>query len=318
MNPTVSIIVPVYNCEPWLGECIDSLLSQSYRDFELLLVDNNSTDRSPDIMRSYEDERVRILACAEQGVSSARNAGLLEAKGTYIYFIDGDDVLFPGALERMVTAAIQHNADVVVHNMQRSGNGYDCPFDPVGRDVCARGEDIPHLVEEKFHTFAMHHACKLYRLALLLENDIKYEPGLSPGEDLIVNLAVYERSNCVYYIGEPLYDYRMRPGGLNTKHRDNLIDIKLRLQQETSRYFLAHGLDDTGARQVAFVDILSYLLNEREQSGIKRVLNLESNAYALTKRTFWGLSLKHKLMFVLIKLRLSIPIMWAVKYMRNS
>ena len=94
-KPLLSIIVPVYNVEKYLRECIRSIQMQSFRNYEVILVNDGSTDRSPEICEAYagEDRRVRIIHSANMGVSSARNIGLDAAKGDYIYFIDSDDVL---------------------------------------------------------------------------------------------------------------------------------------------------------------------------------------------------------------------------------
>ena len=107
MDPIVSIIVPVYNAEETLRRCIESVLNQGFTDFELLLVDDGSTDSSAGICREYEngDRRVRVIRKENTGVSDTRNLGLSEARGTFVQFLDSDDWITPDATSLMVRAA---------------------------------------------------------------------------------------------------------------------------------------------------------------------------------------------------------------------
>ena len=110
MKPTVSIIVPVYNAEKFLNRCVDSILGQEYRDFELILVDDGSRDMSGSICDAYAktDERVVVIHKENSGVSDTRNQGIERAKGTYLQFVDSDDWLTPDATKLMVRAAEEH------------------------------------------------------------------------------------------------------------------------------------------------------------------------------------------------------------------
>lgn len=109
----ISIIVPVYNTEKYLIECIDSILSQTYTDFEVLLVDDGSTDLSGKICDEYaqEDKRIRVFHKDNRGVSSARNVGLENAKGEWVCFVDSDDTIAEIFLETLLKAAVENNAD---------------------------------------------------------------------------------------------------------------------------------------------------------------------------------------------------------------
>ena len=102
-KPKISVIIPVYNVEKWLNKCVDSILSQSYENFEVILVNDGSTDKSGDICDKYlkEDNRVKVFDILNSGQSVARNIGLKEAKGDYILFIDSDDYIEKNTLKRM-------------------------------------------------------------------------------------------------------------------------------------------------------------------------------------------------------------------------
>ena len=110
--PHFSIITPLFNKQTYIGETIRSVLAQTLPDWEMIVVDNGSTDNGPEIVRQFSDSRIRQLSCAKKGVSSARNAGLQEAKGEWLVFLDADDLLDPDYLQLQLKSAV--NADLVV------------------------------------------------------------------------------------------------------------------------------------------------------------------------------------------------------------
>ena len=114
MRHNLSIIVPVFNVRNYLSDCIDSIISQSYSDFECILIDDGSTDGSGAICDEYakKDSRIRVFHKENGGVSSARNIGLDNASGEWIYFVDSDDQILPGGLQTMVDW-ISDNVDIV-------------------------------------------------------------------------------------------------------------------------------------------------------------------------------------------------------------
>lgn len=114
-NPKVTVIVPIYKVEQYIQKCVDSILGQTYRNLEVILVDDDSPDRCPEICDAYkaQDSRIVVVHKPNGGLSDARNAGLDVATGDYITFIDGDDYYAPNAIEKLVEAAIDSNADIV-------------------------------------------------------------------------------------------------------------------------------------------------------------------------------------------------------------
>jgi glycosyltransferase involved in cell wall biosynthesis len=117
VSPRVSVIVCVYNCERYLAEALDSVFAQTFRDFELIVVDDGSTDRTPEIVASY-GARLRAIHQRNGGVSAARNAGLRAARGEWIAFLDADDIWLPVKLERQLAAAAEHpEAGIIVADM---------------------------------------------------------------------------------------------------------------------------------------------------------------------------------------------------------
>lgn len=121
MKPSVSVIVPVYNVEPYLRRCLDSILAQTFQDFELIIVDDGSTDGCGAICDEYasSDARVRVIHKKNAGVSTARNTGLDAAIGQYVYFCDSDDSILPETLQSTVMLAEENSADAVSFNFSR-------------------------------------------------------------------------------------------------------------------------------------------------------------------------------------------------------
>ena len=111
----ISVIVPVYNVEKYLSECLNSILAQTFNDFEVICVNDGSTDRSSEILLQYakKDKRIKVITQKNQGLSMARNNGLKEAGGEYVYFVDSDDAIHPKCLETAYTLAEKQQADLV-------------------------------------------------------------------------------------------------------------------------------------------------------------------------------------------------------------
>ena len=115
-SPLVSIIVPVYNCAPYIERCITSLINQTYKNIEIIVIDDGSTDRSSILLASFNDifPQIKLITQTNQGVCIARNNGIAQATGDYLLFVDGDDYVDPDYIEEMVTQATKNNSDLVI------------------------------------------------------------------------------------------------------------------------------------------------------------------------------------------------------------
>ncbi len=220
----ISVIVPVYNVKPYLKKCLDSILRQSYRDLEILVIDDGSTDGSQDICDDFgkTDERIRVFHTENRGLSCARNLGLEHAKGDWIGFIDSDDWIEPDMFERLIQSASDHCADI-------SCCGYD-------REYIDRSE--PHLLtsEERCYednemiaaamegsVFGHYAWNKIYKRELFSE-DCKFPPSML-FEDIATVWKLIVKCRRVVCIPDKLYHYLIRKDSLgNTKTMKNLAD----------------------------------------------------------------------------------------------
>lgn len=209
-KPLVSLIVPVYNAGSFLTECLDSIASQTFTDFEAILVDDGSSDHSVPIMEDFckKDSRFRLVKLPHGGVSKARNTGMDMAEGQLLGFVDADDCLHPRALESMTRTLRESCAQVCVAAMSK-GESYS-PWKITGR---------PPMVMD-YHT-AMTKA--LYQKVILnapwgmlmerrlLKDDVRFREGIRY-EDLDAFYRFYEGAEKIAYLPEKLYFYRQSAG----------------------------------------------------------------------------------------------------------
>ena len=179
----VSVIVPVYQVEAYLSACLDSILAQTFTDFELILVNDGTKDNCPQIMAAYaeKDERIRQIHKQNGGLSSARNAGLDIAKGKYIAFVDSDDTIEPTLLEDAVKAAEETDADQVLFNYRMvDANGVHNPYLDIADEVI----DLNKLgLANYFYQYWMPYKhgqeawTKLYRREIIEAHGLRYAPN---------------------------------------------------------------------------------------------------------------------------------------------
>lgn len=214
--PKISIIVPVYNVEAYLHKCINSILAQTFEDFELILIDDKSPDSSGEICDKYaeRDSRIRVIhKLKNQGVSSARNEGLDEAQGEYITFIDSDDWVEPVYLEHLYHLAVENGADMTSCMYE-----YDGDLNSLNRtaDVC-EGEvrqKTTIITDEDFIWGKWYSSveawCKLYSRVLIEDNGIRFDMSFNNGEDtLFYANAMLCSKKCVAST-QVLYHYYQR------------------------------------------------------------------------------------------------------------
>lgn len=222
----VSIIVPVYNCEPYIEKCVNSILAQTEPDFQLILVDDGSKDGSGRICDDYAaiDKRVLVIHQENAGVSAARNAGLEAATGEYIGFVDADDFILPNMLEvllRHIDAANICMFDLIT--IWDSGKNEPDTIDLLGKSQTLRKSDFsPHLLRMMAGS-----ACRcLYRAELL--SDIRFPAGLKLSEDRLFNLQAMGKADSVCYLKEGLYYRYMRQGSACNSYHPDLFEQYLK------------------------------------------------------------------------------------------
>ena len=210
--PTVSVIVPVYKVEKYLHRCVDSILAQTFTDFELLLVDDGSPDKCGTICDEYAamDARVRVFHQKNQGVSVARNRALESAVGEFITFIDSDDWLAENYLQALYTNLMESDADICVSAIQRiTEEGELLPRKEADRTVYYGREIIEHFGREDGDVFRCP-LSKLVRAAICKQ--VPFPKGRVFAEDFAVIYQWYGLAEKAVEIGDPIYYYLERTG----------------------------------------------------------------------------------------------------------
>ncbi|MCR5670834.1 MAG: glycosyltransferase [Butyrivibrio sp.] len=226
-NPLISVIVPVYNVEPYLMECLDSILGQSFSSFELIIVDDGSTDGSPMICDTYKntDERIKVIHKENGGLSSARNAGLDIALGEYVCFIDSDDRIAPDFLEKLLDRINEKAADIAF---------CDVDFSRM-KGACEKDVDVLNLTSKNAREWLYDHNSREYVLMVITCNklfrralfeDLRYPEGRLHEDEFMI-WPLLNRAKRIVYISEKLYLYRDNEAGitsgsnrLNVRHLD--------------------------------------------------------------------------------------------------
>lgn len=226
----VSIVVPVYNVEMYLPACLDSLIGQTYRTIEILLVDDGSTDESGKICDAYaaKDSRIRVCHKKNQGVSAARNTGIEMAEGEYLIFVDSDDCVHRQMVELYVNCMRKTGTllcDITINKDELSSNHNR-------EDECKQEEVLYEDFMQLFYRDYINSPVnKFYKSEIIKKNHIRFPENMSLGEDLLFNLDYFRHADRVCRIIHiPLYYYRNdRIGSLSNSYRKDLFELQLNM-----------------------------------------------------------------------------------------
>lgn len=232
MQPTVSIIVPVYNAEKTLERCVDSILNQSFEDFELFLVDDGSTDGSGALCDAYaaRDGRVQVFHQENAGVSAARNLALDHAGGEYLQFLDSDDWITPDATVSLVRAAREHQCDLVIADFYRvCGERVSHKGDIDEDAVLSREEYAAHMMENPADFYYGVLWNKLYRRDIVAAHHLRMDPEISWCEDFMFNLEYIRHAQRFYALQVPIYYYVKTKGSLASQSLSITKTVRMKL-----------------------------------------------------------------------------------------
>ncbi|MDY3052153.1 MAG: glycosyltransferase [Ndongobacter sp.] len=211
----ISVIIPVYNAAMRLPGCLDRLSKQTYRELEILLIDDGSTDGSGRICdeAAERDPRVRAIHQENAGAGAARNRGIEEATGAFLLFLDGDDTYEPDLAEILVREAIRGDADVVVCGFTYNIAGEPSVSRTPGERLLASQSEVHQWIGERFPDgMAGYPWNKLYRRALIEAHHLRY-PALKRYQDGVFNLEVFDCAQRVRLVDRVLYHYRANETG---------------------------------------------------------------------------------------------------------
>lgn len=243
----ISVIVPVYNAKSWLQKCIDSVLSQTYSNLEILLIDDGSTDGSSNLCDSYGETYSQIRVCHQtnQGLSAARNTGLDMASGNYIFFLDSDDFLEPDALESMYYTLTDTNADLVIGAYQT----VNVAGEPLKREGFPYSAPVIAISEADFWQLSVHHSVAIIACSKLYSKrlwDTLCFPVGKIHEDNAVLHQIVKQCQKIVYLNQVVLNYRSTPDSImNRPFRLANLD-KAEVLTDQILYLYEKGYHDMG------------------------------------------------------------------------
>lgn len=243
MYPKISIIIPIYNAENYLSQCLSSVCEQTYKNLEIICINGNSTDKSGEILQKYQrkDARIHIIEKINEGVSLSRNVGLQKATGEYVMFVDADDWIEKKTCNLAMDEAVKHNADVVMWSYMREfgdnslpkkileQNYYVYDTEKIKKELHRRY--IGLLGKELAHVETADSLCpvwgKLYRRDIIEKNDIQFIDIRKIGtyEDGLFNLFFMQYAKKAIYVQQYWYHYRKdNQTSITAKYKPDLYE----------------------------------------------------------------------------------------------
>lgn len=259
----ISIIIPFYNAEKFLDQCIKSFLAQSYKDWELLLINDGSSDKGFEIVRSYleVDDRIRLISQVNAGVSSARNKGLLAAKGEFICFCDVDDCYDSCALELMIDG-FSDSVDIVKCNFVRDIQGNRIPHTSTFKGIYNKAQIIKNVIPEYIaptHLKSKGEFCSiwgcLFRASLL--KNISFIPT-EIMEDKVFWLEALVNARGIYYLDMPLYIYNWVPSSAMNRYHKNYIQNVIDVCSSIKNILITNYLYDDNKNRFDILNIILF------------------------------------------------------------
>ena len=244
-NPKITVIIPVYNVEDYIEECIESVINQTYTNLEIILVDDGSTDKSGYICNKFQDrdERIKVIHKLNGGLSDARNAGLKKATGEYVQFIDGDDYIDSDMIETLYNTIEKYDADIAICNHYVLKNG-KVTNNSTGKIFIYNNKEVlkEFLLDTKIRAYTWE---KLWKKSLF---DNIWFPFGRKFEDIATTPRLFWNANKIVLNDIPKYYYRQREGSIMSKQCSELrleyIDIVTNIDEymeklvpEISEYF---------------------------------------------------------------------------------
>lgn len=288
----ISVIMPVYNKERYLHKTIKSILSQTYKNFELIIINDGSSDKSEEICREYEikDNRVKLYTIKNSGVSSARNIGISYASGEYIQFIDGDDIINTGTFSEYISILNIKKYDVLFSSYNKVNHDDEILnlVDLGYRNEMPKQDIVDNFVKDQFGTgYYGWISNKLIKRSIIADNRIKFNTNIVLAEDLDFFIDIYKYSNDFYFTSYISFNYLQEADNCSLSKKDEDIDyyIQLKIILKIKRFIVEnkgyHGknkeiIDDRIFNYVFFVVFYSKLEKSNIKNLVKKIINDEN------------------------------------------
>lgn len=276
MKKGISIIVPIYNSEKYLNKCIDSLINQTEKNIEIILVNDGSTDNSEEIIKEYKDKRIKYYKNKNQGIGKTRNFGIEQATGSYIMFVDSDDYIEKNACEKMYNKAVNENLDVVLCDFYKeydNGNIEEIHTNSFNNSSL---KENPNIITDYLCPWA-----KIYDRKLIIDNNIKFVENLKY-EDAPFVIKALCTAKKIGKIDECLNYYLIHDNSETTVRDKKCFDILQIIdiiRNYTSNFdYLKEKIDELTVRIIT-----NYTIQQRQQSSQETAMDFIDKAFDYLK-----------------------------------
>lgn len=276
MKKGISIIVPIYNSEKYLNKCIDSLINQTEKNIEIILVNDGSTDNSEKIIKEYKDKRIKYYKNKNQGIGKTRNFGIEQATGSYIMFVDSDDYIEKNACEKMYNKAVNENLDVVLCDFYKeydNGNIEEIHTNSFNNSSL---KENPNIITDYLCPWA-----KIYDRKMIIDNNIKFVENLKY-EDAPFVIKALCTAKKIGKIDECLNYYLIHDNSETTVRDKKCFDILQIIdiiRNYTSDFdYLKGKMDELTVRIIT-----NYTIQQRQQSSQETAMEFIEKAFNYLK-----------------------------------
>lgn len=328
MNPLISVIVPVYNVEKYLNRCIDSILNQTFKQIEIILVDDGSTDKSPIICDEYFDsyENIKVIHKENNRVSAARNDGIKIATGKYIALVDSDDWIEPNMLEEMYNKAEEFHTDITMCDFRKVGVELEYTVSQSIREgyydrKMIESELFPCLIMFENIEFppTISNCTCLFRREFLIENNLFYDEDIHYCEDSIFgSKAMYNATGFYYMKNKYFYNYFYNPNSTTSTCNMKKWDSYLIINQRLKEYLKDSKFDFSRQIKINMLYFTLNFLGEIGKSNLeykeKRKLCKELFSDEYVKNIFKDFelpSVNYKLKIILLMIKYEMSLMYS-------
>ena len=276
--PDISIIVPIYNAEKYIKKCVDSLLNQTKKEIELILINDGSTDSTHNILKSYKDKRIKYFKNKNQGIGKTRNFGIEKSTGKYIIFIDSDDYIEPTTCEELFEKAEKEKADIV-----------GCDFYKVYDDGSKEEINLPSFKTTKLKNnpnilldINLSPWNKIYSSKLIKDNNISFAEGIKYEDVPFVSEAL-DKADKIAKLDKKL-NYYVIHGNSETTVRDKRIFDILKIVDIIRTYFKNKKYMNEVVNKLTVRIITNYNIQQRNQKDIKVGMEFIDTSFAYLKK----------------------------------
>lgn len=314
MEDLISVIVPVYNVEKYLPECIESIINQTYKNLEIILIDDGSPDNSGKICDEYagKDNRIKVIHKKNEGVSEARNVGMEVAKGNYLTFVDSDDWIESVYIETLLKTLMENKADYVTCGYNRVYQNEIEKINNSGkRIVYDTKEYLMNLLNVQLGYGFCH--MKLIKRDIIGNN--KFDKKLVVGEDAFFNIKLCKNLKKAVVIEEALYNYRFNSNSVVRKYDANYVEKYRKSMEAMYNYIMDEYKEEKEVKQCLYNYIAYHVLliavnycfnpnNKNKIKSLKSIYNVEIFKAAIENSNYKKMSLSRKITLFSLKYKL--------------